>query len=153
MLRPRIFFAVLLACVASAARAATSGPLACVQEQRTTLSACLSQSRDQCNAAFEAAVPPCFGTAAPCATACEAGQTQCMAGPTSARNGCEQACNASQKTELEGCRKRPAARRCGLAVKFRALKCRQKCVRSVNAALQGCAQAFDDCLKSCAAGG
>jgi hypothetical protein len=148
----RVFLAMLLG-VATAARAATSGPLACVQEQRTTLSACLNQSRDQCNAAFEAAVPPCFGTAAPCATGCEAGQAQCMAGPTSARDGCEQACNVGQKTALEGCRKRPAARRCGLAVKLRALKCRQKCVRSVNAAVQGCAQAFDDCLKACAAGG
>ncbi|HLK11814.1 MAG TPA: hypothetical protein VKW76_10570 [Candidatus Binatia bacterium] len=139
--------------LAAGARAATSGPLACVQQQRTTLTACLSQSRDQCNAAFQAAVPPCFGSAAPCATGCEAGQTQCSAGPTSARDGCEQACGASEKTVLAGCKKHPAAKRCQLVAKFRALKCRQKCVRNVNAALQACAQAFDDCLKSCAAGG
>lgn len=148
----RAFVAAAFAVVwfAPSAPAQTSSALRCVQTERTTQQACIARTRAECNAAFQAAVPPCFGANADCAIGCQSGQVGCASGPDGAKQGCEQACTASQRSAAKVCSNRADPRKCNVGVKLKGLKCRQKCQRNVSAALTGCAQAFDSCLKSCA---
>ena len=127
-----------------------TSPLVCVQQQKTALATCQAHARGTCESAFRTSVPPCFGTASACATACLADQAACLEGPNTRQVSCQQICTDTEKESRRGCARSQNSSRCNISVKLRGLKCRQHCQRAALPTLQGCNSRFDSCLKTCA---
>ncbi len=148
---PTVRAVPVLAALLTALPASAASPpeIQCVQQARVDEKTCETQSRDQCNATYLAAVPPCFGANASCATGCLTTQSACQADPHARQASCSAACDQQGKSILQSCHGRSGT--CALAAKVKTLKCKQKCARAVLSPLQACTQAFNTCLGHCVA--
>ena len=147
---PGLLIAGLLAV---GAYAETPPEIQCVKQARIDQKTCTDQAKATCVTSFLAAVPPCFGSKAGCASDCLTAKSACEADPQARRDTCVAQCDQRAADATRLCRSRPNPQDCSFGVKFRTLKCKQKCDRLVLPALQRCGTAFNDCLLQCVSGG
>lgn len=148
---------VIVSAARGAGAASTSAALDCVKQAQVDLKTCrnmVHEAGDQCTTTYFTAIPPCFGTEAPCASDCITTRMGCENGPKAQEMTCSAGCNQKAKALQAKC-KGPSAQAdeaCTLRVKLSVLKCTQKCTRAVTIPLQRCSLDFTSCLKSCASG-
>ena len=153
--RVAVVFTILALATRGATAASTPAALLCVRQAQTDLKACQTLARqtvDQCSLTYFAAVPPCFGANAPCASDCITTQTGCETDPKDRQTACAATCDQRAKNFQSTCKGRPtnAAQACSLAAKVKSLKCKQKCARAAVVPLERCGLDFKSCLTRCA---
>lgn len=140
---------VLGAVVPSLAK--TPPAMQCLKRVRADRKVCLEEAKTRCEAAFRAALGPCFPEGSTCAPGCLDAQKRCEAGPRGRQADCERACNDELKVALQGCRGEAGGDACATRARLATFKCRQKCARASVAAMSRCGDTANDCIRACAA--
>ena len=81
---------------------------ACVRAAHRDLRQC-TDTKDVCEAAFQAAFAQCFaGTAGQkCATKCEQAESKCLASAPTTKASCQKTCEKNRKNDTRACRRIP----------------------------------------------
>ncbi len=137
--------------LAMPALAQQTGPLQCVKEQKLQRTTCNADAKTACDTAFQSAIPPCFGDAAPCAQSCLDAQAACQAPVRDRLTRCESACSTHESDGRHACEAHNQGTSCTRRVRVRSLKCRARCTLDADPQTQACATHENDCLKQCAA--
>jgi len=123
--------------------------LDCLNRVRRDQGICLKVARERCETEFRGKLPGCFGGPA-CPSGCAATLDACLEPLLADRDGCRLACQADQKVAIQGCRLAADRESCRRDARVKAVKCKDRCGRIIEAPRRACRAGFDDCLRSCA---
>jgi hypothetical protein len=91
----------------------------------------------------------CFG-GPECPTACLGAQEACVKEPLFERDGCRLASQADGRVAQRGCRVEVDRDACRRTARVKAMKGKRQCNRRAAPRIQGCRDAFSECLRACA---